>query len=171
MGSFPSAVKTSSGLTFHITKQIGQGGEGAIYETQEQSDVALKLYWPNLAASRRDKISAIASAQWYKTNSFVTFPIDTLFSPAGVFLGFAMKRVGGSKPAHLLFSPSSRKIEFAAADYRFLIRTASNIARAVASVHALTCVIGDVNHSSFLVSDKATTTLIDCDSFQIIAAN
>jgi DNA-binding helix-hairpin-helix protein with protein kinase domain len=77
----------------------------------------------------------------------------------------------GGKPVHLLFSPASRKIEFTAADYKFLVRAASNIARAVASVHALTCVIGDVNHSGFLVSDKATSTLIDCDSFQIIAAN
>ena len=171
MDAFPSAVKTSLGHTFHLAKQIGKGGEGAIYETREQSDVALKLYWPDKAQSRRDKISAMASAQWFKANSFVAFPIDILFSPAGVFLGFVMKKVGGSKPVHLLFSPASRKIEFAAADYRFLVRAASNIARAVASVHALTCVIGDVNHSGFLVSDKATSTLIDCDSFQVIAAN
>jgi DNA-binding helix-hairpin-helix protein with protein kinase domain len=171
MSAFPATVQTSLGRTFHLAKQIGQGGEGAIYETREQSDVALKLYWPNKAEGRRDKISAMASAQWYKSNSFVTFPIDILLSPTGVFLGFVMKRVGGSKPVHLLFSPASRKIEFTAADYRFLVRAASNIARAVASVHALTCVIGDVNHSGFLVSDKATSTLIDCDSFQVIAAN
>jgi DNA-binding helix-hairpin-helix protein with protein kinase domain len=171
MSAFPATVQTSLGRTFHLAKQIGQGGEGAIYETREQPDVALKLYWPNKAEGRRDKISAMASAQWYKTNSFVTFPIDILLSPTGAFLGFIMKRVGGSKPVHLLFSPASRKIEFAAADYRFLVRAASNIARAVASVHALTCVIGDVNHSGFMVSDKATSTLIDCDSFQIIAAN
>jgi DNA-binding helix-hairpin-helix protein with protein kinase domain len=171
MSAFPATVQTPLGRTFHLAKQIGQGGEGAIYETREQPDVALKLYWPNKAESRRDKVSAMASAQWYKTNSFVTFPIDILLSPTGAFLGFIMKKVGGGKPVHLLFSPASRKIEFANADYRFLVRTASNIARAVASVHALTCVIGDVNHSGFLVSDKATSTLIDCDSFQIIAAN
>jgi DNA-binding helix-hairpin-helix protein with protein kinase domain len=171
MGAFPSTVQTSLGNTFHLAKQIGQGGEGAIYETREQSDVALKLYWPTKAESRRDKILAMTAAQWYKKNSFVAFPIDVLFSPTGAFLGFVMKKVGGSKPVHLLFSPASRKIEFATADYRFLVRAASNIARAVASVHALTCVIGDVNHSGFLVSDKATSTLIDCDSFQIVAAN
>jgi DNA-binding helix-hairpin-helix protein with protein kinase domain len=171
MGAFPSTVQTPLGRTFHLAKQIGQGGEGAIYEIREQNDVALKLYWPNKAESRRDKISAMASAQWYKTNSFVTFPIDILFSPAGAFVGFVMKKVGGSKPVHLLFSPASRKIEFTAANYKFMVRAASNIARAVASVHALSCVIGDVNHSGFLISDKATSTLIDCDSFQIIAAS
>ena len=171
MGAFPSTVQTSLGHTFHLAKLIGQGGEGAIYEVREQTDLALKLYWPTKAESRREKISAMASAQWYKTNAFVTFPIAILFSSAGAFLGFVMRKVGGGKPVHLLFSPTSRKIEFAAADYRFLVRTASNIARAVASVHALSCVIGDVNHSGFLVSGKATTTLIDCDSFQILAAN
>jgi DNA-binding helix-hairpin-helix protein with protein kinase domain len=169
MGAFPSLVQTSLGQTFHLTKQIGQGGEGAIFEIREQTDVALKLYWPTKAESRRGKISAMAAAQWYKTNSFVAFPIDILFSPAGAFLGFVMRKIGGSKPVHLLFSPTSRKIEFVAADYRFLVRASSNIARAVASVHALACVIGDVNHSGFLVSNKATSTLIDCDSFQIVA--
>jgi DNA-binding helix-hairpin-helix protein with protein kinase domain len=141
MSAFPSTVQTSLGQTFHLAKQIGQGGEGAIYEVREQTDLALKLYWPTKAESRREKISTMASAQWYKTNSFVAFPIAILFSPTGAFLGFVMRKVGGGKPVHLLFSPTSRKIEFAAADYRFLVRAASNIARAVASVHALSCVI------------------------------
>src|SRR6266446_6261840 len=121
MIAFPSALRSSLGHTYHLARQIGKGGEGAIYETKEQNDIALKLYWPTKAQSRRDKITAMASAQWYKTNSFVAFPIDILFAPAGAFLGFVMRKVGGSKPVHLLFSPTSRKIEFAAADYRFLV--------------------------------------------------
>jgi hypothetical protein len=32
-------------------------------------------------------------------------------------------------------------------------------------------VIGDVNHSGFLIADNATSTLIDSDSFQIVASN
>jgi hypothetical protein len=54
----------------------------------------------------------MASAQWHKRNSFVAFPIDVLFSPTGIFVGFVMKKVGGSKPVHMLYSPASRKIEF-----------------------------------------------------------
>jgi DNA-binding helix-hairpin-helix protein with protein kinase domain len=171
MSAFPSAVQTSLGRTLHLAKQIGKGGEGAVYETKEQNDIALKLYWPDKAPSRRDKITAMASAQWYKTNSFVAFPIDVLFSPTGAFVGFIMKKVGGGKPVHMLYSPASRKAEFAKANYKFLVRAAGNIARAVASVHATGCVIGDVNHSGFLVSDKATSILIDSDSFQILASS
>lgn len=171
MSAFPSAVQTSLGRTLHLARQIGKGGEGAIYETREQNDIAVKRYWPNKAQSCRDKISAMASAQWYKTNSFVAFPIDVLFSPTGAFVGFVMKKVGGSKPVHMLYSPASRKVEFANANYIFLVRAAGNIARAVASVHAIGCVIGDINHSGFLVSDKATSILIDSDSFQVDTAN
>ena len=127
MNAFPSAVQTSLGRTFHLTKQIGKGGEGAVYETREQNDIALKLYWPNKAQSRRDKIAAMASAQWYKTNSFVAFPIDVLFSPTGAFVGFIMKKVGGSKPVHMLYSPASRKAEFAKANYKFLVRAAETL--------------------------------------------
>ena len=66
MTPFSSLVKTSTGRTFHLAKQIGQGGEGAIYETEERDDIALKLYWPTKAESRRDKITAMASAQLFK---------------------------------------------------------------------------------------------------------
>jgi len=49
-----------------------------------------------------------------------------------------------------------------------LVRAAGNIARAVSNVHSTGCVIGDINHSSVLVSDNATVVLIDSDSFQFV---
>jgi DNA-binding helix-hairpin-helix protein with protein kinase domain len=171
MNAPPSTVQTSLGRTLHLTKQIGKGGEGAIYETREQNDIAVKLYWPNKALSRRDKIAAMASAQLYKTNSLVAFPIEVLFAPNGAFAGFAMQKIVASKPVHKLYSPASRKVEFGRANFKFLIRAAGNISRAVADTHACGCVIGDINHSGFLISDQATTVLIDSDSFQVVAGN
>jgi DNA-binding helix-hairpin-helix protein with protein kinase domain len=172
MNALPSTVQTSLGRTLHLTKQIGKGGEGAIYETREQNDIAVKLYWPNKALSRRDKIAAMTSAQFYKTNSFVAFPIEVLFAPNGAFAGFAMKKIATSKPVHMLYSPASRKAKFGGrANYKFLIMASANIARAVASTHACGCVIGDINHSGFLISDNAISVLIDSDSFQLAAGN
>lgn len=171
MPALPSVVQSSRGRTFHLTRQIGTGGEGAIYETQEEKDIAVKLYWPDKARSRQDKIAAMSAAEWYKTNSFVAFPIDILFTSNRMFVGFLMRKVGGSKPVHMLYSPASRKVEFTQASFKFLVHAAANICRAVASVHAVGCVIGDVNHSGFLVSDNATSTLIDSDSFQVVAGN
>jgi DNA-binding helix-hairpin-helix protein with protein kinase domain len=171
MIAFPSAVQSSLGRTFHLKKQIGKGGEGAVYETTETTDIAIKLYWPDKAQSRRAKISAMASAQWHKTTPFVAFPIDALFSPTGTFVGYVMKKVTGSKPVHMLYSPASRKTDFPKANYQFLTRAACNIARAVASVHKTGCIIGDINHSGFLISGQATSILIDSDSFQVCSGN
>ena len=78
-----------------------------------------------------------------------------------------MPRVDGHKDIHTLYSPRSRKAEFPAADWRFLVRAAANTARAFAAIHECGCVIGDVNHGGVCVSDKATVRLIDCDSFQV----
>jgi DNA-binding helix-hairpin-helix protein with protein kinase domain len=169
MNALPRLVQTSRGRAFHLTTQIGKGGEGAVYEANEAGDLAFKLYWPDKAPKRHAKVTAMAAAEWYKTNPFVAFPIDVLFAN-GTFVGFVMKKVGGHKPVHLLFSPASRKQEFGRINFRFLVRSASNIARAAASVHATGCVIGDVNESGFLVSDKATSVLIDSDSFQVATA-
>jgi DNA-binding helix-hairpin-helix protein with protein kinase domain len=166
MSGFPTAVQTTSGQIFHLARQIGKGGEGAVYEAAEVGDLALKLYWPDKAKDRREKLTAMASAQWYKTTQFVAFPIDVLFSN-GAFVGYIMKKIGGHKPVHLLYSPASRKVEFARSSFPFLVRTASNMSRAVASVHATGCVIGDVNESGFLISSNATSVLIDSDSFQV----
>ena len=52
------------------------------------------------------------------------------------------------------------------ADYRFLVRVAYNIVGVASAVHHSGCVIGDINHSAILVSEKATLAFIDADSFQ-----
>ena len=77
-----------------------------------------------------------------------------------------MRLVTGYQPMHELYSPKSRKLHYPKADYRFLIRAALNVARAVGKVHQTGCVIGDFNHSGVLVARDATVALIDADSFQ-----
>ena len=155
MSTLPTQVKNSSGRLLRVGKQLGKGGEGAVHEAVNENDVAIKIYWPNKAAERRDKIAAMVSAGWFKSSSFVAFPIDVLYAANGTFVGFLMKKVGGQKPIHLLYSPASRKREFAIANFRFLVRTALNIARAVATVHSTGCVIGDINHSESVREHQA----------------
>ena len=163
-------VRTITGRHIVVGKQLGRGGEGSVYEVEGEPKTAVKLYHSHTAAERRDKIIAIAEAKWHLAAPSVAFPIDALFSLSNQFAGFTMRRVGGHKPIHSLYSPTSRKNEFPKASFLFLIRTALNIARAIASVHATGCVVGDINHSGILVSNDATVTLIDCDSFQVPSA-
>jgi hypothetical protein len=52
-------------------------------------------------------------------------------------------------------------------DWRYLHRTARNLAAAVDAVHARGYVIGDVHDGNVLVTPGALVTLIDVDSFQV----
>lgn len=169
MNPFADSFKDSRGNEIRRGRPIGSGGEGAVFEVAGQSDMAMKLYWPDKAAGRDDKVRAMVASAWSRSNAAVAYPVDLLHASGGKFAGFTMRRIAGHKPVHLLYSPGSRKVEFPQADFRFLIRTAANAARAVGSVHDAGCVIGDVNQSGFLVSDHATVALIDSDSFQVAA--
>ncbi|MGJ5201524.1 hypothetical protein [Bradyrhizobium sp. HKCCYLRH1030] len=154
-----------------LGKLLGRGGEGAVFEITGSPDLVAKIYHPEKAQERKEKIAAMIAANIQSRVSNAAFPISALFDGGGGFAGFTMRRVGKQKPVHELYSPASRRNEFPNADYRLLIRTSLNIAKAVAAVHAAGCVIGDLNHSGILVGPDATATLIDCDSFQFAKDN
>jgi len=160
------AYRTGSGRIIRTTSIIGKGGEGTVFHVEGESGTAAKIYTDGKQESRRGKISAMVSRELHKKTNFVAFPTDTLIDESGRFVGFTMRKIGGVKPIHELYAPGSRKIEFPRADFRFLARVATNVARAITSVHETGCVIGDINHSGILVGEQATVTLIDADSFQ-----
>jgi len=149
-----------------LGRRIGKGGEGEVYVTSE-SGVAVKLYTVTDKATRERKILAMIRAGLAKKSPLTAFPISLARQRSGEFAGFTMRLVPDHLPLHDLYAPGSRKHKFPHADFRFLVRTAANISRAIASVHHAGCVIGDINHSSILISKKATVALIDADSFQI----
>jgi DNA-binding helix-hairpin-helix protein with protein kinase domain len=154
------------GRTFTLGHRIGKGGEGTVYALGGDEKYAIKLYTSSDIAVKEQKIAAMVRAQLAGQAPLVAFPLSIARSRSGRFIGFIMKLVADHKPLHDLYSPGSRKQHFPQADYRFLVRTAANFCRAVASVHHTNCVIGDINHSGILVSPKATVALIDADSFQ-----
>ncbi|MGF9566644.1 protein kinase domain-containing protein [Neorhizobium sp. BT27B] len=161
-----TTVTSSDGRRLTLGTLIGKGGEGAVHHIVETTDLAAKIYNPGKACERRDKVAAMVASSLHRQSDYVAFPVDTLTSSSGEFVGFTMKKVAGYKSVHDLYGPGSRKVEFPTADMKFLLRSAINLASAVASIHATGCVIGDINHSGILVSNKAMISLIDSDSFQ-----
>jgi DNA-binding helix-hairpin-helix protein with protein kinase domain len=119
-------LRTQNGRSIILANELGKGGEGTVYEVQGDAAIAVKIYRPDKAAERRQKIEAIVAAQWHKNTSCVAFPIEALFGSTGQFLGFTMLRIAANKPIHALYSPTSRKTSFpmasaAAADKRKLL--------------------------------------------------
>ncbi|MGF1660352.1 MAG: hypothetical protein ACFCUS_13070 [Rubrimonas sp.] len=149
-----------------LGRRIGRGGEGEVFGVARDPARAAKVYAPEGAAAREAKIAAMAQAGLAERAPLVAFPQAALRDAQGRFAGFLMPRIREAEPLHELYAPGARKRAFPDADYRFLVRAALNAARAVAAAHRAGCVIGDVNHSGFLIGQDALVSLIDADSFQ-----
>ncbi|WP_206365643.1 helix-hairpin-helix domain-containing protein [Sphingomonas sp. AAP5] len=157
---------TSAGKLLLLGPRIGRGGEGEIYALADGSGRAAKLYiQPD--AIREAKISAMIASPAVAACPDAAFPQDIVRHEDGRFAGFVMAQVTGHQPIHELLGASSRRQFFAHADWPFLVRVAVNLARVVASIHGAGIVIGDINSSGILVSQRGTVKLIDADSFQI----
>ncbi|UAJ10631.1 topoisomerase DNA-binding C4 zinc finger domain-containing protein [Glacieibacterium megasporae] len=147
-------------------RRLGRGGEGDVFTIDDESGRALKLYTVPDLAEREAKVRAMVRGGLAAKSALVAFPIAAVLSDGGRFVGFVMRSVVGHKPLFELYGPAARKRQFPEADFRFLVRVATNVARAIATVHESGCVIGDINHSGILVSEQAVAALIDADSFQ-----
>jgi len=154
------------GRSHTLGRRIGKGGEGEVFAIDNQPESAVKIYKEDLRANREPKVRAMVVDALAGSTKLVAFPAAIATDARGGFIGFLMRLVSGYRPVHELYSPKSRKLHYPKADYRFLIRAALNIANAVVKVHQSGCVIGDFNHSGVLVSQDATVSLIDADSFQ-----
>lgn len=151
---------------FQLGNRIGGGGEGEVFAVSGRAGQAVKIYGAALRASREDKVRAMVGGGLAAKTDLVAYPGEIATDPSGKFVGFLMRLVSGYRPLHELYSPKSRQRHFPKADYRFVVRAALNVARAVGKVHETGCVIGDLNHSGVLASQDATVALIDADSFQ-----
>src|SRR4051812_4043663 len=147
--------------------RLGQGGEGIVYALEGRPGIVAKIFHQPLSAAGAAKIRAMAAARTPALDRLTAWPTGLVMAPTGEPIGLTMPQVEGHRDIHQLYSPRSRRALFPEADWRFLVRVATNVARAFATVHAAGHVIADINHSGILVSPDARVKLIDCDSFQV----
>jgi len=156
----------SQGRPLRLGAEIGKGGEGSVRQIEGHPGRVAKLYH-TATAERSAKLGAMLALKTERLLQISAWPVDTLHSRAGGALkGFVMPRATGQQ-THVLYGPKSRLAGFPQASWPFLLQAAANLARAFAVVHEHGLIVGDVNHGNSLVSDRATVTLIDCDSFQV----
>ena len=150
-----------------LGRELGRGGEGAVFPVVGMPDMVAKIYLKPPTPLKVEKLRSMARRASPSLLRVAAWPVDVLSDEAGAVRGFLMPKVSAREDVHELYSPKSRRRAFPGVDFRFLVRAATNIARAFAQVHAVGNVIGDVNHGNALVGRDGTVVLIDCDSFQI----
>jgi DNA-binding helix-hairpin-helix protein with protein kinase domain len=161
-------IYTSDSRELILDQEIGRGGEGSVWSISGTTSIAAKFYHQELAPDQARKIEAMCRAKTEKLERIAAWPIAVLSAKAaGEPQGLLMPRVNGYRAAHLLYNPKSRRTTFPEAQFPFIMHSATNVARAFATIHDAGQVIGDVNHGNLLVAGSAVVALIDCDSFQI----
>ena len=165
-----TAYYDSRGQRIALGKQLGKGGEGAVFETCNGQNLVAKVYHQAIVPEKADKLNRMVRLRSDRLLNIAAWPVDTLHNTTsgGSVKGLLLPRVQG-KAVHNLYGPKSRLTHFPAADWRFLVWTAANAARAFSVIHEHGHVIGDVNYGNLFVTEQATVTLIDCDSFQIMS--
>lgn len=151
----------------HLAAKIGSGGEGDVFRIDGLPDSVAKVYTTTPDSRKLQKITAMVTASNPELAKIAAWPSDLLLDAGGAIRGILMPLVAARKDVHQLYTPKSRYDTFPEADFRFLLRVGTNVARAFAIVHEHNHVIGDVNQSSVMVGSDATVRLVDCDSFQV----
>lgn len=163
---------TGAGATIEIGRELGKGGEGAVYEVPANHHVVAKLYNAHHTpdAPKQAKLRFMATTADKELLSYAAWPQETLHKTRnGPVVGFLMPKVSGRAPIHMLYSPAHRRQDYPQAAWDFLLFAARNTAAAFAAIHHHGHVLGDVNQGNVLVGADSKVVLIDTDSFQINA--
>ena len=124
-----------AGRFITLTKQIGSGGEGDVYQHPTEPAQVIKLFKESNRRVKAEKVAAMLQLVGEQNTGFATFPLSLVMDDSALVVGYAMPKVMQSEPINDLLSNQQRKKTFPDSDYRFLVRVALNTARAVATIH------------------------------------
>lgn len=151
---------------------LGRGGEAAIYAVPRRPQLFAKVYHKP-SGERAEKLAAMLAAPpddpMAKTgHPSIAWPTARLLAAgANLVVGYLMPRVEHGRLAIEFYNPRMRQQLCPLFHYRYLVRTAQNLAVAVRAIHERGYVIGDLNESNVLVTNQALVALVDTDSFQV----
>src|SRR5260370_3994657 len=151
-----AALLDDHGRRVSLGAELGRGGEATVYSVEGRPELVAKIYHQPAGTEKTEKLSQMVKLQSERLLALSAWPVGIVFMAGNRSMaGFLMKNVARFKDIHLLYNPKSRTREFPPkANWRFLIHTASNVARAFAAVHDHGHVIGDVNTSNVRVSPE-----------------
>jgi DNA-binding helix-hairpin-helix protein with protein kinase domain len=153
---------------------VAAGGEATIYTIPERPRFLAKVYH-HPTAERAEKLAIMLGAppddpMAGTGHPSIAWPTTRLrAAEAPHIVGFFMPYVEQGRLAVEIYNPRVRQQLCPLFHYRYLVRTAHNLAAAVRAIHERGYIIGDINESNVLVTNQALVTLVDTDSFQVRA--
>jgi DNA-binding helix-hairpin-helix protein with protein kinase domain len=168
-------LKRSNGSPVRLGRELARGGEGTIYQVVGEPRLVAKIYHPHkITPERVKKLGMMLShppqdPMRQRGHISIAWPVDAILNGQGKWVGFLMPFVDTSKsiPLFKLYNPHDRRQSIPGFTWRYLLRTACNLASILSALHKNNYVVGDLNESNILVTKTALVSLVDCDSIQV----
>ncbi|HZU72694.1 MAG TPA: hypothetical protein VE990_07970 [Acidimicrobiales bacterium] len=167
-------LRSDEAITPRLGSRIGAGGEAEVFLVEGSPGKVFKRY-RRPSRQRAAKLATMmehppAAARSRGSGGItIAWPERVVTDGTGAVVGFLMPRVDAATSVTLfeVYNPGSRRRLSGAFSWRYLLRAARNLSAVVASLHEAGYVVGDLNESNLLVSNRALVAIVDCDSIQV----
>jgi len=170
----PTPLRTAAGRVLVLGDEIARGGEAAVHAVAGSPSVVAKVYTAPRAGAA-DKLRWMRDHPPRERSGVaghctIAWPTELLLDGPGACVGYLMPRIDDAVPLLDVMNPRRRARVLPAFDHAYILRTARNLAAAIAALHDCGTVVGDLHERNVLVTRRALVTVIDADSFQVTRA-
>lgn len=171
-----ASYRGSDGRSVELGRILSRGGEGFIHEVPGQPSLVAKI-WREPSEAQARKLDVLlrhppALPNDARARIEFAWPVGAIYDEHNLMQGYFMPRVPLDQyhelvryciPAARRGLESERRAPFSRTE---LLTIARNVAEAFRYLHQIGYVIGDVNHTNFLIGRDGKAFVIDLDSIQ-----
>lgn len=161
------AYRLDDGTPLQLRANLGEGGEGMVYDTNVPNCVA-KLYLPDKPADE-EKLKLLvnkgrdSAGRFNLLNNFC-LPCKLIYDSGGKCVGYTMRKFNGDTLAGTLLQDELTRHGWT----RIQLATLGlNIIKSLRYLRLFNMFMGDINLRNILVNTDGDFAIIDTDSFQI----
>lgn len=158
-------VKDKNEISLSLGAELGRGGEGIIYVTDNPKLVCKIYQRDRLKQFTIDKLNLMISREI--RHPAICWPISLAYNSRGEIVGYLMPKAKGKELQRTVFIKPLLEKTFPHWTRLHLVRLTSKILDAVAYLHSLNVLLGDINGRNFIVQDESSVFFVDCDSYQV----